>query len=72
MDDAGNILIKRISKASVFVKEITGPDDNSLSAEVLKLSNGGLESDKPVKVGKRNTLAIAGYPLMSMRLITAI
>lgn len=50
MDDAGNILIKRVSKANVYVKDVTGADETSLSTEALKLSNGALEADKPVKL----------------------
>nr|XP_040572116.1 uncharacterized protein LOC121121286 [Lepeophtheirus salmonis] len=48
MDDSGNILVKRIAKANVYVKCIS--DENSISNDVLKLPNGSLESDKPVKL----------------------
>lgn len=48
MDDQGNILIKRVSKAGVFVK--VGSDDNAVSNEILKMPNYGLETDKPVMV----------------------
>lgn len=48
MDDAGNIMIKRISKSNVYVKEIH-PEDSSHSSEVVRL-NGQLENDKPVKL----------------------
>ncbi|XP_050738535.1 uncharacterized protein LOC127009478 isoform X2 [Eriocheir sinensis] len=46
MDDQGNILIKRVSKAGVYVK--VGSDDNAVSNEILKMPNYGLETDKPV------------------------
>lgn len=49
MDDQGNILIKRVSKAGVFVK--VGSDDNAVSNEILKLPSYGLETEKPVMVG---------------------
>lgn len=48
MDDQGNILIKRVSKAAVYVK--MGSDDNAISNEILKLPNCGLETEKPVMV----------------------
>ena len=49
MDDSGNILIKRIAKANVFVKI---PDsENAVSNEIVKLPTGSLELDKPVKLG---------------------
>ena len=48
MDDSGNILIKRIAKANVFVKI---PDsENAVSNEIVKIPNGSLELDKPVKL----------------------
>ncbi|GAB6027356.1 hypothetical protein CHUAL_001632 [Chamberlinius hualienensis] len=50
MDDAGNILIKRVSKSNAYVKETGGAEDNSLSAEALRLPNGVLEPDKPIKL----------------------
>ena len=48
MDDDGNILVKRISKTGIYVKNTL--EENSLSNDVLKLNNGLLDSDKPVKV----------------------
>jgi hypothetical protein len=50
MDDAGNILVKRVSKANIYIKDITGPDDNCISNDALKLSNSALEMDKAVKI----------------------
>merc|ERR1719189_2339035 len=48
MDDSGNILIKRIAKANVFVKI---PDsENAVANEILKVAGGALELDKPVKL----------------------
>jgi len=48
MDDSGNILIKRIAKANVYVK--TPTDENAVSNEILKVAGGALELDKPVKL----------------------
>jgi len=48
MDDSGNILIKRIAKANVFVK--TPESENAVSNEIVKLPSGSLELDKPVKL----------------------
>ena len=48
MDDSGNILIKRIAKANVFVKIPDG--ENAVSNEIVKLPAGTLELDKPVKL----------------------
>ncbi|XP_066981568.1 uncharacterized protein [Macrobrachium rosenbergii] len=52
MDDQGNILIKRVSKAGVYVK-ITS-DDNAISNEILKLPNCCLESERPVMLFDMN------------------
>ncbi|KAK4306118.1 hypothetical protein Pmani_022024 [Petrolisthes manimaculis] len=46
MDDQGNILIKRVSKAGVFVK--VSSDDNAVSNDILKLPGCALETEKPV------------------------
>lgn len=52
MDDAGNILIRRYSKTNVYVKSTaTNPnDETAIGAEILKLPNNALESEKIVKV----------------------
>ena len=55
MDDSGNILIKRIAKSNVYVKPTMGAtastnEDTAISTEILKLPNGGLEAEKPVKL----------------------
>jgi len=48
MDDSGNILIKRIAKANVYVKNTEG--ENAVANEILKVPGGALELDKPVKL----------------------
>lgn len=48
MDEQGNILIKRVSKNPVYVKACA--EENAISNDVSKLSNGALEADKPLKV----------------------
>lgn len=48
MDDGGNIMIKRVSKSNVYVKEISGGDNSSVSSEIIR-NNGLLELEKPVK-----------------------
>lgn len=53
MDDAGNILIKRISKCNVYIKNVGKDEENSVGNEILKLPNCALEPDKPVKVSIR-------------------
>lgn len=50
MDDQGNILVKRVSKSNVYVKSTSEGEENSIGAEILKLSNCALELEKPVKV----------------------
>ncbi|GIX70494.1 dwarfin sma-2 [Caerostris extrusa] len=49
MDDAGNIIIKRASKNAVFAKDVNGPEDSCLSADIQRLQ-GQLEFEKPVKM----------------------
>lgn len=52
MDDAGNILIRRYAKSNVYIKS-TAPnanDETAIGAEILKLPNNALESEKIVKV----------------------
>ena len=48
MDDVGNILIKRISKSGVRVKNTH--EESAVSNDILKLPGGILEADKPFKV----------------------
>lgn len=52
MDDAGNILIRRYSKANVYVKSTAANlnEETAIGAEILKLPNSALESEKIVKV----------------------
>lgn len=50
MDDQGNILVKRVSKCNVYVKSTSSGEETSIGADVLKLPNCALETDKPVKV----------------------
>lgn len=50
MDDAGNILIKRVSKCNVYVKNTGQDDENAIGNEILKLPGCALEPEKPVKV----------------------
>ncbi|XP_055686812.1 uncharacterized protein LOC129792093 isoform X1 [Lutzomyia longipalpis] len=52
MDDAGNILIRRYSKGNVYIKSTaSGPnDETAIGADILKLPNQALESEKIVKL----------------------
>ncbi len=52
MDDAGNILIRRYAKTNVYIKSTaSGPnEETAIGAEILKLPNNALESEKIVKV----------------------
>lgn len=50
MDDAGNILIKRVSKCNVYIKSTGQGDENAIGNEILKLPNNALEPEKPVKL----------------------
>ncbi|KAJ8941437.1 hypothetical protein NQ318_016069 [Aromia moschata] len=50
MDDAGNILIKRVSKCNVYIKNTGQDEENSIGNEILKLPNCALEPEKPVKL----------------------
>eukprot|EP00095_Tigriopus_kingsejongensis_P003377 maker-scaffold153_size302544-snap-gene-2.16 protein:Tk03377 transcript:maker-scaffold153_size302544-snap-gene-2.16-mRNA-1 annotation:"hypothetical protein DAPPUDRAFT_245213" len=48
MDDVGNILIKRVSKGGVRVKNTN--EESAVSNDILKLPGGLLEGEKPFKV----------------------
>ncbi|KAL7735517.1 hypothetical protein ACLKA6_010549 [Drosophila palustris] len=52
MDDAGNILVRRYAKSNVFVKSTASNpnEETSIGAEILKLPNQALESEKIVKL----------------------
>jgi hypothetical protein len=67
MDDGGNILVKRISKSNVYVKQTL--EETAVGSEVLKLPQGCLELDKPVKVRQiNNGHHVIPYCQMMMRL----
>merc|ERR1711936_322679 len=48
MDDMGNILIKRLAKSQIYVKNTM--EENALSNDIIKLQNGLLEFEKPFKL----------------------
>lgn len=64
MDDAGNILIRRYARSNVYVKSTAvgitpsgaapsspnGKDENSISADILKLPGHALDADKVMKL----------------------
>uniref|UniRef100_A0A1A9ZUX6 MH2 domain-containing protein n=1 Tax=Glossina pallidipes TaxID=7398 RepID=A0A1A9ZUX6_GLOPL len=52
MDDAGNILIRRYAKSNVYVKSTASHpnEETSIGADILKLPNQALESEKIVKL----------------------
>lgn len=54
MDDAGNILIRRYSKTNVYIKSTASNpnDETAIGAEILKLPNNAIESEKIVKVSE--------------------
>ena len=53
MDDVGNILIKRVSKSAVRVKNTT--EESAVSNDILKQPGGLLENDKPFKVSRKSS-----------------
>lgn len=48
MDDMGNILIKRLTKSPVYAKNTL--EETALSNDIIKLTNGLLEFEKPFKL----------------------
>ena len=48
MDESGNILIKRLSKSPVYVKNT--PEDSAVSKDIIKLQNGLIDIEKPFRV----------------------
>lgn len=50
MDDAGNILIKRVSKCNVYIKSTGQGEENAIGNDILKLPNNALDPEKPVKL----------------------
>ncbi|XP_054740166.1 uncharacterized protein LOC129245798 [Anastrepha obliqua] len=52
MDDAGNILVRRYAKSNVYIKSTASSsnEETSIGADILKLPNQALESEKIVKL----------------------
>lgn len=52
MDEAGNILVRRYSKSSVYVKSTSSSpnDETAIGSDVLKSANQCIEHDKVFKV----------------------
>ncbi|ENN74138.1 hypothetical protein D910_11550, partial [Dendroctonus ponderosae] len=50
MDDAGNILIKRVSKCNVYIKNTGQDEENAIGNDILKVPNNALDPEKPVKL----------------------
>ncbi|XP_012162248.1 uncharacterized protein LOC101460458 isoform X1 [Ceratitis capitata] len=52
MDDAGNILVRRYAKSNVYIKSTASApnEETSIGADILKLPNQALESEKIVKL----------------------
>merc|ERR1711881_287013 len=48
MDDSGNILVKRMGKGNIYVKNTA--EETAVSNDILKLPNGLLEMEKPYKL----------------------
>lgn len=48
MDESGNILIKRLSKSGVFIKDTV--DESAVSNELLKLKDGLVDLERPFRV----------------------
>ena len=48
MDESGNILLKRLSSSQVFVKN--NPDDSAVSNDAMKLQQGLVDIEKPLRV----------------------
>lgn len=48
MDDTGNILVKRLAKSNIYVKNTL--EENAVSNDILKLPSGQLEPEKPFKL----------------------
>ena len=67
MDENGNILIKRIAKTNVYVKITTGGEDNAVSNDILKMPNGALEAERPMKLFDMKKFQQVRYLLISRR-----
>lgn len=48
MDESGNILLKRLGKSPVYVKNT--PEDSAVSNDLMKLPNGLIDIEKPFRV----------------------
>jgi len=48
MDESGNILLKRLGKSPVYVKNT--PEDSAVSNDLIKLPNGLVDIEKPFRV----------------------
>jgi len=48
MDESGNILLKRLGKSPVYVKNT--PEDSAVSNDLLNLNNGLVDIEKPFRV----------------------
>lgn len=48
MDESGNILLKRLGKSPVFVKNT--PEDSAVSNDLMKLPHGLIDVEKPFRV----------------------
>ncbi|GFU32938.1 MH2 domain-containing protein [Nephila pilipes] len=48
MDESGNIMVKRISKTNVYVKEVKS-EENSIANDIV-MADGLLETEKPLKL----------------------
>ena len=46
MDEDGNILIKRLSRANVYIKHTGIDDESAISSDILKLPHKALEANK--------------------------
>lgn len=60
MDDAGNILIRRYSKANVYIKSTASApnEETAIGNDIMKLPNQALEMEKIVKVSRLNLFCI--------------
>lgn len=71
MDDAGNILIRRYSKSSVFVKSTaaTSNEETAIGQDILKLPGYSLEQEKIFKVSTKKyfftvIVVLKGYAIL--------
>ncbi|KAB0800167.1 hypothetical protein PPYR_08047 [Photinus pyralis] len=50
MDDSGNILIKRLSKCNVYIKNGGQDEENAIGNEILRMPGCAIEPEKPFKL----------------------